>query len=110
MNMSKKVNANAGKGGRYRPGETGERFGRPNMAAPGAGVSASARVPTQAHGGRAGPSSPGTDKSAPPPMTRKGSMAPGPAGNAMPAGSMMGMDTRVTQLPPGDAMRRMKRG
>lgn len=99
MDTSRKPNANAGKtGGRYRGGP-GEHMGTNNVA-PGAGVSARARVRTQAH--RAGSAS----SANPQDMSKKSqgerSWAPG-AGNAEPMGNTR---TGTVNLPAGDRPRR----
>lgn len=106
MDKSRKINASAGKGMRYRPGATSAEFGQPNMVGKGAGISANAKIRSQAHSRGSASGMAPTDKSSVPPMTRKAPMAPGPAGNASPEGSLMGVSTRVTQLPPGDLPRR----
>ena len=63
MDTSRKVNANAGKGGKYRPGDVTNNFGEPNMVAPGSGVSSYAWIRTQAHSRGAASGQPRTDKS-----------------------------------------------
>ena len=108
MDTSRKVNANAGKGGKYRPGEIAENFGQPNMAAPGSGASSYARIRTQAHGAARGSSAPPTDRSSDvgsrgAPGMSVGNTGPHPAGVAGPAPSVAGKGVNRTMSMPGDA-------
>ncbi|MDJ0905404.1 MAG: hypothetical protein QNI96_05250 [Woeseiaceae bacterium] len=109
MDTSRKVNANAGKVGRYRPDAVAEEFGQPNMAAPGAGISPRARVPIQGHrSGGANGMSPQDHSSGvgarPAPGMSVGNTGPHPAGVSGPSQSVAGKGVKTTHSPAGDGV------
>lgn len=107
MDMSRKINSNAGKGVRYKPSSDSQEFGEANRVSAGAGISPQARIPTQAHGStQVSGAQPSTDMSGSKPTVA----APGISRDVGPKGSVYGKGTRVTQLPAGDAPRRAIKG
>lgn len=111
MDTSKKINANAGKGARYRPQGISAEFGQPNLARPGAGVSRFAKISEQPHASSAaGGQQQSTDMSGGL-MTIK---APGhsvdnfsqhPAGVSGPSRAITGGPGEATIPPPGDLVK-----